>query len=137
MLLHIPQANAWELSLHFLLLVHQLVELHDLSLLSQTQKMALQVGFVTFSHNSIIIIFLTLSGANEDYTAVSGETIQFNVGDTMKTHTITIKQDMKVQCESTNVFFYSTISLSSGISMIQPRVRVIIDDSGETECGKC
>ena len=136
MLLHIPQANASELySLHFLLLVHQLVELHDLSLLSQTQKMALQVGFVTFSHNSIIIIFLTLSGANEDYTAVSGETIQFNVGDTMKTHTITIKQDMS--CESTNVFFYSTISLSSGISMIQPRVRVIIDDSGETECGKC
>ena len=109
--------------------------LHDLSLLSQTQKMALQVGFVTFSHNSIIIIFLTLSGVNEDYTAVSGETIQFNVGDTMKTHTITIKQDMS--CESTNVFFYSTISLSSGISMIQPRVRVIIDDSGETECGKC
>ena len=53
----------------------------------------------------------------------------------MKTHTITIKQDMS--CESTNVFFYSTISLSSGISMIQPRVRVIIDDSGETECGKC
>ena len=133
MLLHIPQANAWELySLHFLLLVHQLVELHDLSLSSQTQEMALQVGW-----HSATIIFLTYfsSGANEDYTTVSGETIQFNVGDTMMTHTITINQDMS--CESTNVFFYSTISLSSGISMIQPRVRVIIDDSGETECGKC
>ena len=53
----------------------------------------------------------------------------------MKTHTITIKQDMS--CESTNEFFYSTISLSSGVSMIQPRVRVIIDDSREAECGKC
>ena len=133
MLLHIPQVRVRELySLHFLLLVHQLVELHDLSLSSQTQEMALQVGWhsattASFSH-------INSSGANEDYIAVSGETIQFNVGDTMKTHTITINQDMS--CESTNVFFYSTISLSSGISMIQPRVRVIIDDSGETECGK-
>ena len=50
----------------------------------------------------------------------------------MKTHTITIKQDMS--CEE---LFYSTISLSSGISMIRPRVRVVIDDSRETECGKC
>ena len=65
--------------------------------------MALQVGFVTFGHNSIIIIFLTLSGANEDYTAVSSETIHFNVGDTMKTHTITIKQDMS--CESIQMYF--------------------------------
>ena len=53
----------------------------------------------------------------------------------MKTHTITINQDMS--CEDTNELFYSTISLPSGISMIQPRVRVIIDDSRETECGKC
>ena len=56
----------------------------------------------------------------------------------MKTHTITIKQDDI--CEDTNEFFYSTISLESGtsqITVIQPQVMVIIDDSMEVECGEC
>ena len=80
----------------------------------------------------------TSSGANEDYIAVSGETIQFNVGDTMKTHTIRINQDMT--CEDRNELFYSNISLQNRrqqIRVIAPQVRVIIDDSGEVECGKC
>ena len=53
----------------------------------------------------------------------------------MKTHTITINQDDI--CEDTN---YSTISLESGtsqITVIQPQVMVIIDDSMEVECGEC
>ena len=56
----------------------------------------------------------------------------------MKIHTITIKQDMI--CEDANEFFYSTISLESGtsqITVIQPQVMVIIDDSMEVECGEC
>ena len=74
---------------------------------------------------------------NEDYTA-SGESIEFHVGDTMRTHTIMINQDMT--CEDTNEFFYSSVSLESGtfqITVIQPQVMVIIDDSMEVECGKC
>ena len=38
---------------------------------------------------------------NEDYTA-SGESIEFHVGETMRTHTIMINQDMT--CEDTNEF---------------------------------
>ena len=56
----------------------------------------------------------------------------------MRTHTIIINQDMT--CEDTNEFFYSSVSLESGtfqITVIQPQVMVIIDDSGEVECGKC
>ena len=74
---------------------------------------------------------------NEDYTA-SGESIQFHVGETMRTHTIMINQDLT--CEDTNEFFYSSVSLESGtfqITVIQPQVMVIIDDSMEVECGKC
>ena len=55
----------------------------------------------------------------------------------MKTHTIRINQDMT--CEDRNEFFYSTISLESGtsqITVIQPQVMVIIDDSMEVECGE-
>ena len=73
---------------------------------------------------------------NEDYTA-SGESIEFHVGETMRTHTM-INQDMT--CEDTNEFFYSSVSLESGtfqITVIQPQVMVIIDDSMEVECGKC
>ena len=56
----------------------------------------------------------------------------------MKTHTIRINQDMT--CEDRNELFYSTISLESGtsqITVIQPQVMVIIDDSMEVECGEC
>ena len=79
------------------------------------------------------------SGANEDYTTVSGETIQFNVGDTMKTHTITIKQDMMCEDNSTE-FFYSSLSLDSSeyhqIRLSQAQVSVNINDSEESECSK-
>ena len=57
--------------------------------------MALQV--IVFNKVYCNTFLIISSGANEDYTAVSGETIQFNVGDTMKTHTITIKQDNDVR----------------------------------------
>ena len=77
------------------------------------------------------------SGANEDYIAVSGETIQFNVGDIMKTHTITIKQDMMCEDNSTE-FFYSSLSLDSSeyhqIRLSQAQVSVNINDSEESEC---
>ena len=79
------------------------------------------------------------SGANEDYTTVSGETIQFNVGDTMKTHTITIKQDTMCEDISTE-FFYSSLSLDSSeyhqIRLSQAQVSVNINDSDESECSK-
>ena len=56
----------------------------------------------------------------------------------MKTHAIRINQDMT--CEDRNKLFYSAISLESGtsqITVIQPQVMVIIDDSMEVECGEC
>ena len=92
--------------------------------------------------NSFLIIFYCntfLINSNEDYTAVSGETIQFNVGDTVKTHTITIKQDMMCEDNSTE-FFYSSLSLDSSeyhqIRLSQAQVSVNINDSEESECSK-
>ena len=70
---------------------------------------------------------------------VSSETVQFNVGDTMKTHTITINQDMICEDEATE-FFYSSLSLDTSvydqISLSLPQVRVNIDESEEAECSK-
>ena len=57
----------------------------------------------------------------------------------MKTHTITINQDMICEDESTE-FFYSSLSLDTSvyhqISLSQPQVRVNINDSEEAECSK-
>ena len=92
--------------------------------------MALQV--IAFYCSTFLI---NSSGANEDYIAVSGETIQF----TMKTHTITIKQDMMCEDNSTE-FFYSSLSLDSSeyhqIRLSQAQVSVNINDSEESECSK-
>ena len=43
--------------------------------------------------------------------SVNGEIIQFNTGDTTKTHTIFIEQDQICETE----FFFSNIVLDSGI----------------------
>ena len=57
----------------------------------------------------------------------------------MKTHIITINQDMICEDESTE-FFYSSLSLDTGvyhqISLSQPQVRVNINESEESECSK-
>ena len=56
----------------------------------------------------------------------------------MKTHTITINQDMI--CEESTEFFYSSLSLDTSvydqISLSLPQVRVNIDESEESECSK-
>ena len=57
----------------------------------------------------------------------------------MKTHTITINQDMICEDEATE-FFYSSLSLDTSvydqISLSLPQVRVNIDESEEAECSK-
>ena len=74
----------------------------------------------------------------DDFGRVSGQTIQFNTGDTNQTHAISITQDQL--CESDpNEFIFSNIALASGIpsiNVIQPQARITIDDSMEPECGK-
>ena len=56
----------------------------------------------------------------------------------MKTHTITINQDMI--CEESTEFFYSSLSLDTSVydqvSLSLPQVRVNIDESEEAECSK-
>ena len=104
-----------------------------------TLTMNMEDGTARMLKNNICHVYIhyTSLERNEDYTA-SGESIEFHVGDTMRTHTIMINQDLT--CEDTNEFFYSSVSLESGtfqITVIQPQVMVIIDDSMEVECGKC
>ena len=73
---------------------------------------------------------------DNDYQAVSGEIVQFNVGDTYRTHTIIINDDD--ECENNpNEFFFSNIALNSGVQpihVINPQATVTIDDSRESEC---
>ena len=70
--------------------------------------------------------------------SVNGEIIQFNTGDTTKTHTIFIEQDQI--CETDPIeFFFSNIVLDSGIKPIQvihPQATITILDTLEPECGK-
>ena len=79
----------------------------------------------------------TVSGQiHSDYTAVSGEIVQFNVGDTYQTHTIIINDDMDCE-DDPNENLFSNIALNDGvqpINVINPRATVTIDDSAE--CGK-
>ena len=70
--------------------------------------------------------------------SVNGEIIQFNTGDTTKTHTIFIEQDHICETDP-NEFFFSNIVLDSGVQPIQvihPQVNITIDDRSEPECGK-
>ena len=69
---------------------------------------------------------------------MNGEIIQFNTGDTTKTHTIFIEQDQL--CETDPIeFFLSNIVLDSGVEpilVIRPQANITIDDTLEPECGK-
>ena len=69
---------------------------------------------------------------------MNGEIIQFNTGDTTKTHTIFIEQDQL--CETDPIeFFFSNIVLDSGVKQIQvirPQATITILDTSEPECGK-
>ena len=73
-----------------------------------------------------------------DYDAVSGEIVQFAVGDTFQTHTIIINDDDV--CENDpNEFFFSNIALDTGVEpifVIPPQATVTIDDAAEAECCK-
>ena len=115
-----------------------LLELHDHSLSLSTLKMALQVrlNMMVFSIKHTCSYLITVSPG--DYGGVIGQIIQFNTGDTNQTHTIIIRQDDICE-DDPNEFFFSNIQLDSGlpiINVIRPQATVIIDDSGEIECGK-
>ena len=81
----------------------------------------------------------TVSGApDNDYQAVSGEIVQFNVGDTHQTHTIIINDDIDCEDDS-NENFFSVIALNDGVQPINvnnPQATITIDDSEEVECSK-
>ena len=81
-----------------------------------------------------------MAGAPErDYVAVNREIIQFNAGDSVKTHSIIINDDMTCE-DPPNEFFFSNIVLESAgqpvVAVTQPQATVFIDDSGEAECSK-
>ena len=75
----------------------------------------------------------------DDYNAVTGDIIEFNIGDTRQTHTITINQDEICEDERLeSLFSIITLEDVSGgsVRVIQPQAIVYIDDSDEPECGK-
>ena len=103
--------------------------------------MALQVCFFHSEHavrlqNNCISV---AGDPDNDYNAVSGLAVQFNVGDTSRTHTIMINDDMICEDEP-NEMFFSNIALGpqgrQPIFLIQPQATVTIDDSAEAECCK-
>ena len=76
--------------------------------------------------------------APDDYEAVAGSVIQFNVGDVRVTYTIRINQDQICETDP-DEFFFSNIALNSGVQpifVIQPTTEITIDDSAEAECSK-
>ena len=102
--------------------------------------MALQVGLFLWA-GKICLNRSFITGVDpfdNDYEAVSGEVVQFNVGDTFQTHTIYITDN--IDCgEVTNEIFFSTIALSSGVQpihVINPQATVTIDEPGEAECSE-
>ena len=92
--------------------------------------------YMAFIQLSAIIQLFSV--ANDDYNAVSNQLIQFNIGDTMQTHTIIINDDR--MCENNpNEFFFSNILLDSGVQpifVIHPQATVTINDEAEPECRK-
>ena len=85
------------------------------------------------------VLFLSVAGApDRDYIAVNGDTVLFNMGDTVQMHTIIISDDLL--CENMpDEFFFSNISLTDAnlpVTVVEPRATVFINDSGEAECGK-
>ncbi|CAI8053959.1 P-selectin [Geodia barretti] len=73
--------------------------------------------------------------APDDYVAITGQIIQFNVGDTSHSLTLSIANDE--MCETPNESFFVRISLvsSTGSIAISPsQTQVFIDDVNEPEC---
>ena len=69
---------------------------------------------------------------------MSGQIIQFNVGDRIQTHTIVINDDSL--CENETETLFSTISVDNSteqfVNITQPQAAIVIDDSEEAECGR-
>ena len=87
---------------------------------------------IIFKH---IVLFTGVAGNN--YVPVIGEVIQFNRGDVIQTHTITINDDNECVSDPNNIFF-SNISLLSGIpdiTLTVPQATVTINDSDDLTCG--
>ena len=115
------------------------MELHDLSLLLSTLKMALQVcyNFVKMEESPSYLYLYTAVVGN-DYVPVSGQIIQFNRGDVTQAHTITINDDGECERDQ-NESLFSNVSLDNGIPDITvtlPQATVTIDDTAEPECSK-
>ena len=78
--------------------------------------------------------------AGEDYVAVVGEPLVFDLGVDRVCHNVTIIQDD--DCENlllTGQIFSSTLRYETGIMPIEitvPTATVTIDDNNEPECGK-
>ena len=76
--------------------------------------------------------------ARDDYSAVTSNVIQFNVGDVRVMHTIRINQDQLCETDP-DEYFFSNITLNSDmqpINVIEETAIIIIDDSAEPECSK-
>ena len=119
-------------------LTHLLVELHARSHLSSTHKMALPVRLFVFIQTNVIMQHIVAGAPENDYGAVSGEIVQFNVGDTSRTHTIIINDDMMCENDPSD-FFFSNIALDSGVQpifVIHPQAIVTVNDDEEPECRK-
>ena len=90
---------------------------------------------MSFSHALIPNLHSTVSP--DDYVAISGQIIQFNVGDTSHTFTLSIANDG--MCETQTESFFVSIALvsSTGSITISPsQAQVIINDVIEPECGE-
>ena len=76
--------------------------------------------------------------AGSDYVAVIRELLMFPRGTVRVCHTVTINQDNECEILPENEFFFSDLSLVSGVGDIiirPPTAQVIIDDTAEPECG--
>ena len=76
--------------------------------------------------------------AGDDYVAVIKEPLMFPRGTVHVCHTVTINQDNECEILPENEFFFSDLSLESGVGEIviqSPTAQVIIGDAAELECG--
>ena len=63
-------------------------------------------GMVRVTHQIMHMQCKTVSGApHRDYNSLSGEIVQFNVGDTHQTHTIIINDDIDCEDDSNEISF--------------------------------
>ena len=87
---------------------------------------------MSFNHALIPNLHSTVSP--DDYVAITGQIIQFNVGDTSHTLTLSIVNDGKCETQTENFFVSIALVSSTGSITISPsQARVFID---EPECGE-